>query len=74
MDPDLLMTVGVVLGVFTIPSLFSAFVEGRPPRVGAIFLLTAGALIATALVRKPGGYDLAELPGVMVSVLGRYIN
>lgn len=32
MDPDLAMAIGVVLGVFTVPSIMSAISDGRATR------------------------------------------
>lgn len=74
MDTDLVLTLGIVLLVVTLPSLLAAWVEGRAPRVGAIMLVTAMAMIITAVVYKPGGYAINEIPGVMVGVGARLIN
>ena len=74
MDTDLYLTVGVVLAALTIPSLLSAWTEVRPPRIGAIMLIAAGALIVAALTQKPGGYTFAQATQAMASVVGRYLN
>lgn len=74
MDTDLFLTIGVVLFVFTIPSLLAAWTEGRAPRFGAIMLLAAAGLIAVALTQKPGGYSFGDVPSVMLGVVGRYTN
>jgi hypothetical protein len=74
MDSDLLLTVGIVLGVLTIPSLLSAWTDGRVPRLGAIMVVASAALIVTALTQKPGGYTFGEIPSVMMNVVGRYTN
>jgi hypothetical protein len=74
MDTDLFLTIGIVLFVLTIPSLLSAWTESRAPRFGAIMLLAAAGLIAIALTQKPGGYKFGDIPGVMVNVVGRYVN
>ena len=71
MDPDLYLTVGIVLAVLTIPSLISAWVDSRPPRVAAIVLVAAIALIGTAILRKADGYKLAEIPYVMLDQVAR---
>jgi hypothetical protein len=73
-DTDLYLTVGIVLGVLTLPSLLNAWTEGRPPRVGAIFLMAAIIMIAIALTQRPSGYAFQEIPGVMLKVLGRLVN
>lgn len=74
MDTDLLLTIGIVLAVLTIPSLLSAWSESRAPRLGAILLIAAAALVTMALTQKPGGYAFADIPGVMMAVVGRYVN
>ena len=74
MDADLFLTIGIVLGVLTIPSLLSAWTEGRVPRFGAIMLMAAAGLIAVALTQKPGGYTFGDIPDVMMNVVGRYVN
>ncbi|WP_395543015.1 hypothetical protein [Neotabrizicola sp. sgz301269] len=74
MDTDLLLTIGIILAILTLPSLLSAWTEGRPPRLGAIMLLAAAVLVTTALLKKPGGYAFADIPRVMMSVAGRYTH
>ncbi|SLN25688.1 hypothetical protein ROG8370_00926 [Roseovarius gaetbuli] len=74
MDPDLAMAIGVVLGVFTVPSIMSAISDGRAPRVAAFTIIAAGALILWALTNKPGGYNFSDLPDVLVRVIARYLT
>lgn len=73
MDADLAMASGLVLGVFSVPSLLSALSEARKPRVGALVLVIAGGMIIWAISQKPGGYTLAELPAVILDVMARYL-
>ena len=61
MDTDLMMVIGVSLGVLAIPALLSAYSEGRPPRLAAIVVLIAGTLIVVALNQKPSGYTVREI-------------
>jgi hypothetical protein len=74
MDTDLFLTIGIVLAVLTIPSLLSAWSEGRAPRLALILLLAAAGLIVVALTQRPGGYAFNEIPGIMLGVVGRYTN
>ena len=45
MDPDLAMVIGMILAVFSVPSIISAFSEGRAPRVAAFTIIAGGALM-----------------------------
>ena len=74
MDADLFLTVGIALGVLTIPSLLSAWTESRAPRLGAIFLMAAAGLVVLAVSQKPGGYKISDVPHVMLEVVARYVN
>lgn len=74
MDTDLVLTLGIVLLVVTVPSLLAAWVEGRVPRVGAVMMVASIAMIVTAILYKPGGYVFNDVPEVMVGVFGRMIN
>jgi formate-dependent nitrite reductase membrane component NrfD len=74
MDTDLVLTLGIVLLVLTLPSLLASWVEGRAPRVGAIMLISALAMIVAAVLYRPGGYVFNDVPGVMLGVFGRMIN
>jgi formate-dependent nitrite reductase membrane component NrfD len=74
MDTDLVLTIGIVLLVLTLPSLLASWVEGRAPRVGAIMLIAALAMIVTAMLYKPGGYAINDMPGVIVGVFARLIG
>ena len=73
MDTDLFLTIGIVLAILTLPVLLSAWVEGRVPRLGAILAVAAGGLILAAVTQRGGGYQLQEIPDIMLGVIGRYI-
>jgi hypothetical protein len=73
-DPDLFLTIGVVLGVLTIPSLLSAWTDGRTPRFGAIMVFVAVIMVAVAANNKPTGYQISDVPTIMLNVVSRYIN
>ena len=74
MDPDLAMAIGMVLGVFSIPSIISALSEGHPPRVATFVLMASGGLVVWAISNKPGGYSFGDLPEVLVWVIARYVS
>jgi len=74
MDTDLALTVGIVLAVLSIPSLLSAWVDGRAPRVGAIMAMAGLGLVVTALVASPGGYEFNQVPEVLLRTVSRFFN
>ncbi|MEL6960013.1 MAG: hypothetical protein AAGL89_13785 [Pseudomonadota bacterium] len=74
MDPDLMFVIGLVVGVFAIPSVMGAIADGRVPRAASIAVVVGGSLIALAINEKPSGYSLGDIPDIFVSVVGRYIN
>ncbi len=74
MDTDLFLVLGLIVAALAVPSILSAFTDGRAPRAGAILVLISGTLLVTALTKHPGGYAIAEIPKVFFHVIGRYIN
>lgn len=72
-DADLALVLGLVVAVLMVPSILSAVVDGRGPRVPVVTLLIAGALVLYALWIKPGGYQLSTLPDVFVRVVAQFL-
>ncbi|WP_375279980.1 hypothetical protein [Pseudooctadecabacter sp.] len=74
MDPDLMLVIGLVVGAFSIPSIMGSLSDGRVPRAASIAVMIAGGLIVLAIRDNPGGYSIADIPDVFVSVVGRFVN
>ena len=74
MTPDLSLVLGIVIAVFSVPSILSALADGRAPRASAITILIAGGLILYAIQSQPGGYTLQEIPNVFVRVAAKFVN
>ena len=74
MDPDLIFTIGVVLGVFSLPAMLSAFSERRAPRVAALTVVLAGIRILWAVRENPGRYSIGGIPDIFVKVVGEYLT
>jgi len=74
MDTDLALTVGIVLFALSVPPILSDFADSRRPWFGGGMLLVAVGLVVLALVVRPGGYRLAEVPQVMLGVFARLLN
>ncbi len=73
MDTDLALILGLVMALLAVPAAISAWSDGRPPRGPALTVLIAGGLILYAVMSKPGGYSLAEVPDVFLTVVNRYM-
>lgn len=74
MDPDLALVIGIILAVFSVPSVLSAFSEGRAPRVAAFTIVASGALILWSLSSQPEGYRIQDIPDAFVRVIARYLG
>ncbi len=74
MDHDLVLVIGIVVGVLAVPALLGAYSENRPPRAAMILLLIGGSLIVMALTQSAQGYSFADIPDLFVRVIGRYLN
>jgi formate-dependent nitrite reductase membrane component NrfD len=74
MDTDLVLTIGIVLAVLSVPSLLAAWAESRAPRLGAIMLIAALGMVVSALWVKPGGYAFDQIPDVMIGTVSRLLH
>ncbi len=74
MNPDLFFVIGLGVGVLAIPALVSAFSESRPPRAAAIMVMISAGLLLVAVLQKPGGYEVGEIPQVVAGVLAGFVN
>jgi formate-dependent nitrite reductase membrane component NrfD len=71
MDTDLVLVLGIVLLVLSVPSLLAAWAESRAPRMGAIMAIAALGMISAALLLQPGGYAFNQVPAVVIRVVSR---
>lgn len=74
MDTDLVLTIGIVLAALSVPALLSAWAESRAPRIGAVMAVVAIGMMTAAILTRPGGYALNEVPDVMLGVISRGLN
>lgn len=73
MDPDLALVLGIVIAVFSIPSILSALSDSRAPRASVLTVLIAGGLILYAFTTKPGGIAPDDIPHIVMNVIARYM-
>ena len=74
MLPDYAFVGGLLVAMFAITSLISAFSDRRTPRLSLVFVIVSGGLITYAFWSKPGGYVLAQVPEVIFRVIGDLIS
>lgn len=73
-NPDIPLTVGLVILVLAIPAIVGAISDRRTPRVASVAILIGGGLLVWALATKPGGYTLVEIPEAVSRVVAMVIN
>lgn len=73
LDPDLMLVLGLILGVLAVPSILSALSDRRAPRASALTILIAGGLVLGAFLLNPGGYRVEQVPDVFFSVVARFV-
>ncbi|MGH1464502.1 MAG: hypothetical protein ACRBBQ_03995 [Cognatishimia sp.] len=74
MNTDVILTIGLVLTVFSVPAYLSALADGRSRRASSLCMILAGASVAWALSTKPGGYTLDEIPEVVIEQIAHLIR
>ncbi|WP_038144233.1 hypothetical protein [Thioclava atlantica] len=73
-DADLILTLGLGIAIFAIPSVIAAFADGRAPRAGALGIVVSGAMILWAFLGSPEGYTLERIPDAVARTLARVLN
>ena len=74
MNPDTSLVIGIVVAVFAIPAMVSAISDNRAPRAAAIAVLLGGGFIVFALMNKPGGYSIEDVPQAFTRVVGSFLR
>jgi hypothetical protein len=69
MNYDLALVLGIVISGFSIPAIVSAFSDSRAPRAASLMVLLGGGLVAWAVIEKPGGYTMDQIPDVFMTVV-----
>ncbi len=69
MSTDLALVLGILIAIFSIPSIISAFSDRRVPRASAVTVIIAGGLVLYAVQNKPGGYSLEDIPNAFIEIV-----
>lgn len=73
MDPDVLLTIGVLIFLPTIPMIFNGLKEGVAPKFAMMMILFSLGFLAAAFSQKPNGYAINEIPSVIIGVFNRFL-
>ena len=73
MDSDLIMVIGLVVLMLSIPSAVSAFAEGRAPWTALVVVIIGGAIFGWGWQHHPEDMTVADVPHVIYRVLARVI-
>ncbi len=73
MDPDLTLVIGALIGVFSLPTIVSAFAERRAPKIAFLILMAGVGMVYWAVSQNPGEYSILGFPDLLIEVIARYI-
>ncbi|NKW91294.1 hypothetical protein HGD87_02000 [Rhodobacteraceae bacterium R_SAG9] len=74
MATDYLITVGLVVGLFSIPAMLAAYADNRFPRNAMAAFILSAAAITVAFILNPARYSVADLPNVVIRVIADIIH
>lgn len=66
---ELILVLGMVVGLLAIPGIFSSIVDGSPPRAATIAVVMSGGMIIYAVTQTPGGIALRDVPNIVYGVI-----
>ena len=69
---ELILVLGMVVGLLAIPGIFSSIVDGSPPRAATIAVVISGGMIIYAVTQTPGGISLQDVPTIIYRVIGGF--
>ncbi len=74
MATDYLITVGLIVGLFSIPAMLAAYADSRFPRNAMGAFILSAAVITVAIILNPARYSVADLPNVVIRVIADIIH
>jgi ABC-type transport system involved in cytochrome c biogenesis permease subunit len=74
MATDYLITAGLIVGLFSVPAMLAAYADSRFPRNAMAAFILSAAVITVAIILNPARYSAADLPNVVIRVIGDIIH
>lgn len=71
---ELILVLGLVICVLTVPAILHAIKEGIPPRGAAVAILLGGSMVSYAVYTTPGGFAFNELPDIVMRLFRSITN
>jgi hypothetical protein len=64
---------GLLFAVLAIRSIFFTYAEWRSSNLSALLVVVSGGLLAYADTIQSGGYDVMEIPSVVIALIGQLL-
>jgi hypothetical protein len=74
MNPDVMLTLGLIFSVISIPAILGATSDGRNVRFPLLLLVGGLALTAVALNEMPRGFEVADIPAIVTRAIDHTFN
>ena len=74
MNADVFFVFGLVIAMFSLPSLIGAVLDRRLPTVAIIVGAVGVGMVIFAQTAFSGSYGFADIPEAFVRVVGRFLN
>lgn len=74
LDNDLILVLGMLIGLLSLPAGLSAYAERRTPVFALVSAVIGGAMIYYAYTSEPGGYTWEQIPYVVTEIVARLIR
>ena len=73
-DPDVLIVVATIVGIFSLSSIISSWVQIRWPRLALVSFIFAVAILFYVHTTKPEGLQPVDIPEAFITVTARLLN
>lgn len=74
MSAELVLVIGIVLAILSMPAMVSAIVHHRSPRRAAIVVMIAGGLVVVGAGMDADGFQFSDVPRAFAVVIASIIR